>query len=922
MADYTDTYTENQSDTTYEPTLFDSFTLSELANTMYNAIPTKLGDKGYWQSFSAKTAKIVEKLNIRLNAIFKEHPEILEEFLNSLRQSIHPNIKEDEAIDMICSHIITKPIFDILFDKNMNDNPIGKALDEVSKKLNTFGLDDEETKSLNALYKSVEENVKLAKSQKSKQELIKNLYDTFFRTAFKKQAQKLGIVYTPIQVVDFILHSVNELLKRHFHTDFNDEKVKIFDPFTGTGSFITRLLGKENELIKDEYFKSKYENGIFAQDIILLAYYIALINITQTAQTRISSLDKFKNIALADSLDYLDTRKQDSGLFAAEFKDLEQNKKIKDLIANEKIKVIIGNPPYSGGASSENDNNANISHPHLERHIKETYGKESTAKLAKNTRDTLIQAIRMASDKIEEGIIGFVVNGGFIDATSADGFRKCVFKEFSDMYILNLRGNQRTSGETSKKEGGKIFDSGSRASVAIIFFIKDKNAKNHKIHYYDIGDYLDRQTKLDKLDEFKSLINVPFRNIIPNQKGDWINQRGEDFERLIPLKNNKNNEGIFIINSCGVVTGRDAWVYNFSKERLKDSMQTCIATYNADLARFNHNDFRKKYKDVKKASLYKQLDAKDITADNTKIAWTRALKNDLINNQKINEFSENNIRVVSHRPFTKEYLYWDKTWNEEQYQLPKLFPKNTDENVLILTSLMATKDFSSFIVSSIADFQTLANTQAFPLYFYNDNGSKEYAISDRALETFKKALKDDNISKEDIFYYIYAIFHHKKYLEKYKFELSKEAPRIAISKDFKALSILGAKIAHLHLNYESNAIFKQVESKDGVLTDVKNDDFYKVTSMKKAGDTITYNQNITIKNIPPKAYEYKINGKSAIDWIIERYQKSVDTKKSLIENNPNDYKGGKYIYELILRIIDLSIKSVDLIDEISKLECE
>ncbi|EDG4715836.1 restriction endonuclease, partial [Campylobacter jejuni] len=310
-----------------------------------------------------------------------------------------------------------------------------------------------------------------------------------------------------------------------------------------------------------------------------------------------------------------------------------------------------------------------------------------------------------------------------------------------------------------------------------------------------------------------------------------------------------------------------------------------------------------------------------ISIDNTKIAWTRALKKDFINNEKIKEFNQENIREISHRPFTKEYLYWEKTWNEEQSQLTKFFPKNTDENLLILTSLMVTKEFSSFIVNSIADYQTLANTQIFSLYFYQEDGSKEYAISDFALDEFKKQLQDETINKEDIFYYIYAIFHHKSYLEKYKFELSKEAPRIPISKDFKNLSVLGKKLATLHLNYENNEMFKEVEFKDGVLADISNDEFYKVTKMKKLGNDIFYNQNITIKNIPSKAFEYKINGKSAIDWIIDRYQISID-KKSLIENNPNDYQGGKYIYELLLKIIDLSIKSVDLINEISKMECE
>ncbi|HBD9076807.1 TPA: restriction endonuclease, partial [Campylobacter jejuni] len=430
-----------------------------------------------------------------------------------------------------------------------------------------------------------------------------------------------------------------------------------------------------------------------------------------------------------------------------------------------------------------------------------------------------------------------------------------------------------------------------------------------------------RQTKLDKLENFKSVLNVPFINIIPNEKGDWINQRGEDFDNLMPLKSDKNEYGIFVINSTGVVTGRDSWVYNFSKEKLANSMQKCIATYNEDLAKFDHQAFLEKNKNVKNSELYKELSDKDISIDNTKIAWTRALKKDFINNEKIKEFNQENIREISHRPFTKEYLYWEKTWNEEQSQLTKFFPKNTDENLLILTSLMVTKEFSSFIVNSIADYQTLANTQIFSLYFYQEDGSKEYAISDFALDEFKKQLQDETINKEDIFYYIYAIFHHKSYLEKYKFELSKEAPRIPISKDFKNLSVLGKKLATLHLNYENNEMFKEVEFKDGVLADISNDEFYKVTKMKKLGNDIFYNQNITIKNIPSKAFEYKINGKSAIDWIIDRYQISID-KKSLIENNPNDYQGGKYIYELLLKIIDLSIKSVDLINEISKMECE
>ena len=383
---------------------FPTVALKELADAMYNVMPTKLGDKGYWQNFTAKTAKIVERLNARLDAIFREHPEILKEFHNALKENIHPYVREDEAVDMICSHIITKPIFDVLFDKEMDNNPISKALNEVSTRLNTFGLDNEETKSLSALYSSVEENAKKARSEKNKQELIKNLYDTFFRAAFKKQAQRLGIVYTPIEVVDFILHSINELLKKHFNTDFNDKEVKIFDPFMGTGSFITRLLSKENNLIRLECLKDKIEHGIFAQDIILLAYYIALINITQTAQTRLGESVQFKKIALGDSLDYKDKNKDkpmQPAFSQLSYLSLKENKDIQDLIGHEKIKVILGNPPYSAGSKSENDNNANLSHPFVEERVKETY--PTTAQSAKNTRDTLIQPIRMASDRLIGG---------------------------------------------------------------------------------------------------------------------------------------------------------------------------------------------------------------------------------------------------------------------------------------------------------------------------------------------------------------------------------------------------------------------------------------------------------------------------------------------------------------------------------------
>ncbi|GAA9659724.1 DEAD/DEAH box helicase family protein [Helicobacter pylori] len=901
-----------------QKTLFDAILLQDLANAVYNVMPTKLGDRNYWENFTKKTGNIARTLNSRLKDIFEKNPEIFHGFLDSLKGNIHSNIKEDEALDMITSHIVTKPIFDAIFGDNIK-NPIAKALDKMVQKLSTLGLQGE-TKDLKNLYESVKTEAMHAKSQKSQQELIKNLYNTFFKVAFRKQSEKLGIVYTPIEVVDFILRATNGILKKHFNTDFNDQSITIFDPFTGTGSFIARLLSKENDLISDEALKEKFLNHCFAFDIVLLAYYIALINITQAAQNRDSSLKSFKNIALTDSLDFYE-EKNDKGVFDL-LKDLEENKEIKSTIEKQNIRVIIGNPPYSAGAKSQNDNNQNLSHPKLEKWVYETYGKNSTAKVGKATRDTLIQSIRMASDLLKDkGVVGFVVNGSFIDSKSTDGFRKCVAQEFSHLYVLNLRGNARTSGEERKKEGDGIFDSGSRVTIAVIFFVKDASVKNGAIHYYDIGDYLKREAKLNLLANFENLDSVPFEKITPNNKGDWINQREDGFDKLTPLKRDKKlqNPSVFDINSGGVKTGCDPWVYNFSPNALRCSVQKCIDTYNADLKRFNEcfrEAFKSRAKGVKKADLYKHLNDREITTDKTKIAWTRALKQEFIKNKNLQESHKDRIRLAMYRPFNKQWLYWDKDWIERQYQLPKIFPNKDAQNVVINTGVGNGKDFSALVSDCISDYHLISPNQAYPLYYYDDLGNRHYAISGYALNLFRRHYKDNAITEEEIFYYIYAIFHHKGYLEKYKNSLAKEAPRIALSDDFKELSTLGKELGELHLNYESGEMHTSVEY--NLLENAGMEGYYDVETMKKIGDRIHYNNHIAITKIPQKAFEYVVNGKSAIDWVIEHYQKTMDKDDSLIENNPNDYAGGKYVFELLCRVIKLSEKSVDLIEKISE----
>lgn len=455
--------------------------------------------------------------------------------------------------------------------------------------------------------------------------------------------------------------------------------------------------------------------------------------------------------------------------------------------------------------------------------------------------------------------------------------------------------------------------------------MKDESVQNSAIHYYEVEDYLKREAKLNLLAGFENLESVPFKEITPNAKGDWINQREDAFEKLIPLKRDKKlkNDSIFDINSLGVVSGRDPWVYNFSPKILTQSVQKCIDTYNADLKRFNER-FREAFKQrtakdkgIKPADRYKHLNDQEITTDKTKIAWVQNLKNQLIKGKKLDDFSQEKSLLVLYRPFNKQWLYWDKDWISRQREFSKIFPDKSAQNVVINTGVINGKDFSALVSDFISDYSLISSNQAYPLYHYDDLGRRYNAISGYALNLFRRHYKDNAIVEEEIFYYIYAILHHKGYLEKYKNSLAKEAPRITLSEDFKELSVLGKELAELHLNYESGEMHTSV--KYTTLMNAEIEGYYDVVQMKKdkKGDSIIYNQNITITEIPQKAFDYVVNGKSAIDWVIERYQKTMD-KESLIENNPNDYAGGQYVFELLCRVIKLSVKSVDLIEKISE----
>ena len=920
-------------------------------DTIHNLIPKKLGDLEYWKDFAITVAEKLPIIESRITALINSDDEKIKKefnkFLSNLHENINKSISDKDAIMMISQHIITKPIFDILFPQGefSNKNPISKSMSRFYEKLLKFGLADE-TLEFAKLYASVESYVKRANTDKEKQEIIKNLYDSFFRHAFSKEAEKLGIVYTPIAVVDFIIHSVSHALNKHFGQNLSDENVKILDPFAGTSSFLVRLI--QSGLI-DKNLDYKYQNELFANEITLLAYYISTLNLSAAYHERIgkekaTTYKLMPNLLFTDTFQMSELEKPNENVFGDEYLDENEEGIKRQIQAN--IKVIIGNPPYSVGQGSANDNNKNLIYPKLQKKLVDTYIKHSSA--TKNNYDSYKLAIRYATDRIGEcGVIGFVTNGSFIDTNSDDGLRHCLEDEFSYIYIFNLRGNQRTSGEESKKEGGKIFGSGSRAPVAISILIKDPNFTGQKaeIYYYDIGDYLDRNQKLDIIKRFKSVENIPFTRIVPNQFDDWINHRDESFDKFMEIGDKKlkfkpeiKSESIFEAFSMGISTSRDVWVYNFSKANLEKNMTSMIENYNYEV--------KKREKDER----YKP------TTDKTKVNWSRALTNDFNKKLKFDFKKDGKIITSLYRPFTKCHLYLAKHFNEMLYQMPKLFPpqEKSYEYLPNLTILVndGSGNFGALITDKTSDNHTFPQTQAFPLYYYEkvetkgtlfDNGEevgyqRKDAIRNYALSEFQKHYDDETIGKEDIFYYIYALLHNKAYIAKYKNNLTKSLPRIPFAPKFWEFSKIGRELADLHLNYESVKANEQVRIKikgesgadlfsQAVKVELNADD-YKVKKMKFGGSAknkdksvIIYNDKITLENVPLKAYEYVVNGKSAIEWIMERYCVSID-KDSGIKNDANLYSDDpKYILNLLLSVIEVSVKSVDLINSLPSEFC-
>ncbi|WP_272699457.1 DEAD/DEAH box helicase [Desulfovibrio sp. Fe33] len=919
--------------------------LGEWKDAIFAKIVKKCGDRRYWDSWAKDVADIAGRHKTRIENLLEDegHRKDFDKFLKGLHQNINPSISEEEAIEMLSQHLITKPVFDALFEgyEFTKQNPVSKSMQAVLDLLENQAL-EKETESLEKFYASVRERASGIDNAEGKQKIILELYDTFFKTAFPRMTQRLGIVYTPVQVVDFILHSADYALKKEFGRGLTDENVHILDPFTGTGTFMTRLL--QSGLIKPEDLERKYKKELHANEIVLLAYYIAAINIEETYHALAQAdYESFEGIVLTDTFQIYEDRSAKTSKQAPALEGIfpENSERVKRQ-QRMPIEVIIGNPPYSAGQTSENDDNQNLKYPVLDAKIEKTYVERSTATLRKNLYDSYVRAIRWASDRIKnQGIVCYVTNGSFIDGNAMDGLRKCLADDFSSIYCFNLRGNQRTSGEISRKEGGKIFGSGSRAPIAITIMVKTGGVGKCTLHYHDIGDYLSQEDKFSIISDFASIRGIEVANgwtiIKPNKHGDWINQRDASFEKFIPMgdKKSKGKEVLFTLYSQGVLTSRDAWSYNFSKNGLESNMRSMIDFYSAQV---------QEYKEKSKAN--PSLKIQDvIDNDKTKISWSGLLKNDAAKGrQKI--FHPLHIVECVYRPFCKQWLYFDRSLIERVYQMPSIFPYHDSENLVVgMTGRGATKEFSPFIMNRLPDYESVSKAQFFPLFRYEKTSSKGQGSLIHTVENGNKAVRKDNISdemlsrfkniypkddsasikKEDIFYYVYGLLHSKEYQSRFEADLGKGIPRIPFAKDFWAFSKAGRELAHWHLDYEAVEPFNLDES--DVSKDISVDKAYRVEKMRygkkdKKTDTgkLVYNKHVTLSGIPEEAQQYIVNGKPAIDWLIDRYKVTVD-KHSKIKNDPNTWSDDpRYIIDLVKRVVRVSVETVRIVNGLPAIE--
>jgi predicted helicase len=922
-----------------------NFPLDEIKDALFAKMVERVGTRHYWESWAADIADIASKHNSRISALLQDKKlpvrRAFDQFLAGLRSSINDGISEDDAIAMLSQHLITKPIFDALFENYdlAKNNDVARVMQKMIDTLDAHAL-DKETEKLEGFYANVRLRVEGIDNATGKQRVITELYEHFFSKAFPKESESLGIVYTPVEVVDFIINAADHALRKHFNgLSITDEGVNVLDPFLGTGMFIVRLL--QNGIIKQEDIKRKFASELHGNEILLLAYYIAAVNIESTyfdALKSGSDYEGFNGIVLTDTFQMHETE-QGANLF---FSPTNHERVVKQ--KSLQIKAIVGNPPYSAKQGSENDQNQNQKYLTLDKSIESSYAKLTESQNKNSLYDSYIRAFRWATNRLYEskdgGVISFVTNGGFLDSKSFDGFRKSLQAEFHYLYVFNLRGNARTSGDQRRAEGGNVFDSGSRASVAITVLVKLSQpvpASGAQIHYFDIGDYLTREQKLAEVSELTGsnvLDRINWSSINPNSSGDWINQRLQSFSNHDPLCSASDDleNALFLQKLMSLRSARDPWNYNSSKNVVVKNTQQMIKFYDSEVDRIQKL-FKGKIPTIDDVK-------REINFSDKQYSWSSSEYARVLKGEKYDETESLYIESM-YRPFFKQHLNAHRKLNERPGKLAETFAKELPGQMAICVA--GGSPFGALMVNVSPDYNMLpGGSFAFVRYIPDDSGLFEEAnlfdsgrdpnavpenLSDETITRYRKKL-GNSVTKDDIFFYVYGVLHSNEYLNTYSSNLSKELPRIPFpisEKDFHHFSKAGKLLADLHTGYETLEPYKDLQ----IIGEPRNKAALKVTKMRfnkteKTVDRtkIIYNSGLAIGNIPEEAYRYTVGTRSAIEWVMDRYQVTED-KKTGIRNDVNDWstehKDDKYIFSLLQRIVTCSMRTNEIVSGLPRL---
>ncbi len=854
--------------------------------------------------FKNRVPELAEKvLDLIQQARLKNKPfkTAFKKFADECRQAINPNIADSAIEEMLIQHLLTERIFRRLFNHPdfAQRNIIAREIENVIDKLTAQAFNrDAFFEEIRYFYQALENVANTIYEYSYKQHFLNTVYERFFQGFSVKVADTHGIVYTPQAIVNFMVKSVDEILQEEFGKSLSSENVHFLDPFVGTGNFIVRIM-HEIAAKSRMSLKKKYQNELHCNEVMLLPYYIASMNIEhEYTELMKGKYEPFEGICLADTFELVKDIQTD--MFTP-----ENTARVKKQQATDFF-VIIGNPPYNAGQVNENDNNKNRKYDVIDRRVKETYAKDSKATNKNALSDPYVKAIRWASDRIgEEGIVAFVTNNGFLDGIAFDGMRKHLEQDFSKLYILDLGGNVR---KNPKLSGTTHNVFGIQVGVSINLLVKKKAAKNSDIFYACVGNDWRKELKYSFLDEKQNIAQIEWQKIEPDNKHAWlIDGLHSEFDEFIPFGTKETKaaktevEGVVFKNySNGVGTSRDAWAYNFNQNSLGKNMSQLIETYNAELERWHQTNTNEDLDNF-------------LSSDDTKIKWSSRLKECLIRGQKA-KFAKAKIRNSLYRPFAFQYLFFDEILTHRQGQFPKIFPTPTTENenmVICVSSVGVNKPFHCLIVNVIPDLHLTGDSQCFPFYTYNEDGTNRTEnLTDWILNKYRHHYQDNKITKWAIFYYIYGLLHHPAYREKYAANLKRELPRLPMASDFWAFSKAGEKLADLHLNYEQQTPYplKTIENPKAAFS-------LKVEKMRLSKDKtkLIYNDFITLEGIPEAVFNYKLGNRSALNWVIDQYRIKTD-KRSGIVNDPNREDDEEYIIELVKKVITVSLETLKVIE--------